>query len=580
MHASRYDVLSIPTVILFAEGEAQEIVVGARPREALPRDVRRVPRRRFQPRSRPTPAAAKCSQPRSSYGSPSQQQLDALARLDAADDREARPDRRPRRAARSPRRSRGRRPSRPRRAGRGRGRRRSGRPSGARGGRRRRRCRPRCRASRAPCARAACPPRAAAAGARTRRRRNAAPAAPSGPVTTSRSPGRAPARPGTRSERPSAVTLSTTCGAAVVSPPTTGTPVSAMPAVELDARRRRSVSPGAASVTTSASGSAPDAARSLRLTAAARQPRSRHDDPVEPEVHALDERVLRDDEPAARAAPRRARRPRSGRAARARRAGRAHRAARASSTARRSAGSVAARMTATPAAPARMHAPAFEASMPPIATTGDRDGARRCAPSSSRPSARVGVVLRRRLPDRPDAEVVGVRLDRLLERDAPSGRAAGPARARALGARVGLAEVHAVGAELERGVDVVVHDERRAELAEAARRARRPRPSAPSRAAARPSRPPSTARARRLEVGDDRVHPHDSLRPPVERRGVERGERVVERRRGTSPAPSRRARRPRPRRRTRRAPRRRRRAASPRRRGSSRSSRSTCSRCR
>ena len=31
VHASRYDVLSIPTVILFADGEAKEIVVGARP---------------------------------------------------------------------------------------------------------------------------------------------------------------------------------------------------------------------------------------------------------------------------------------------------------------------------------------------------------------------------------------------------------------------------------------------------------------------------------------------------------------------------------------------------------------------
>jgi thioredoxin len=30
--ASRYDVLSIPTVILFAEGEARETLVGARPR--------------------------------------------------------------------------------------------------------------------------------------------------------------------------------------------------------------------------------------------------------------------------------------------------------------------------------------------------------------------------------------------------------------------------------------------------------------------------------------------------------------------------------------------------------------------
>lgn len=30
--ASRYDVLSIPTVILFADGDARETVVGARPR--------------------------------------------------------------------------------------------------------------------------------------------------------------------------------------------------------------------------------------------------------------------------------------------------------------------------------------------------------------------------------------------------------------------------------------------------------------------------------------------------------------------------------------------------------------------
>ena len=30
--AARYDVLSIPTVILFAEGEARETLVGARPR--------------------------------------------------------------------------------------------------------------------------------------------------------------------------------------------------------------------------------------------------------------------------------------------------------------------------------------------------------------------------------------------------------------------------------------------------------------------------------------------------------------------------------------------------------------------
>ena len=35
--ASRYDVLSIPTVILFADGEPQETLVGARPRSHFER---------------------------------------------------------------------------------------------------------------------------------------------------------------------------------------------------------------------------------------------------------------------------------------------------------------------------------------------------------------------------------------------------------------------------------------------------------------------------------------------------------------------------------------------------------------
>ena len=46
--------------------------------------------------------------------------------------------------------------------------------------------------------------------------------------------------------------------------------------------------------------------------------------------------------------------------------------------------SAAARMTATPAAPARMHAAAFDASMPPIATTGT-ETASQIARSPSRP---------------------------------------------------------------------------------------------------------------------------------------------------------------------------------------------------
>ena len=67
-------------------------------------------------------------------------------------------------------------------------------------------------------------------------------------------------------------------------------------------------------------------------------------DPVEAEVDALDERVLRDDEVRRRAAPRRARRRRSARAARAPRGARAHRSPRASSTALLTSGSAAARI--------------------------------------------------------------------------------------------------------------------------------------------------------------------------------------------------------------------------------------------
>ncbi len=120
-------------------------------------------------------------------------------------------------------------------------------------------------------------PSATRIGGRTSRpARNAAPAAPSGPVTTSRSPGRAPARPGTRSARPSAVTLTTT-----------GLRARRVAAAHRDARlghaprtaraRPRRRSAGAPRLTIRAIGSAPEAARSLRLTAAARKPSSRHE---------------------------------------------------------------------------------------------------------------------------------------------------------------------------------------------------------------------------------------------------------------------------------------------------------------
>ena len=61
-----------------------------------------------------------------------------------------------------------------------------------------------------------------------------------------------------------------------MSPPITGTPASASPSYS-SITSARSVSGGAASVTTRPSGSAPEAARSLRLTAAARKPRSRQE---------------------------------------------------------------------------------------------------------------------------------------------------------------------------------------------------------------------------------------------------------------------------------------------------------------
>ena len=252
-------------------------------------------------------------------------------------------------------------------------------------------------------------------------------------------------------------------------------------------------------------------------------------------MHALDERVLRDDEPRRRRAasfstptisPRRSSSASSAELTELREPRQPPSSA---------PGSVAARITATPAAPAPMQAAAFEASMPPIATTGTSTAAQ-IARSPSRPSGGVGVGLRRRLPDRADAEVVGVGRERLLERSSPSGRAGARPRARSPPV-VALAEMHAVGAELERRVDVVVDDERRAERARSRRRARRPRRSAPSRAAGRRSRPPRPPRAPSRDPRRSRAPSRDPARPPVERRRVERRERVVEARRGTSPGP-------------------------------------------
>ena len=108
-----------------------------------------------------------------------------------------------------------------------------------------------------------------------------------------------------------------------------------------------------------------------------------------------------------------------------------------------------------------MQSPAFDASMPPIATTGTRTTSQIAAsPSTPIGVARVG--LGRRRPDGAGADVVGALLrgrDRLVDarrRDAEH-EADG---ARELLAPIGSTEVHAVRVERERGLDVVVDDER------------------------------------------------------------------------------------------------------------------------
>ena len=264
---SRFGVLSLPTVMLFSDGEPRETVYGARPKKHFDEGLRAVPRR----------ATRKCSQPASRSGAPS-----GGARRPRPPRRGRRPESRAarprRRAARSPRRSRDRRPSRRARAARARARPRQRTPER----------RARCAASTASpsemieqacavAARAARLPRCATAErAYPPRPKGGARRAPSGPVTTS-SVARAAHRPGpgTRSLRPSAVTLrsqrraTTSCRRRRPARPPRRSLRRARP------RPRRRVAAGTASVTRSASGSAPDAARSLRLTAAARKPSSR-----------------------------------------------------------------------------------------------------------------------------------------------------------------------------------------------------------------------------------------------------------------------------------------------------------------
>ena len=209
-----------------------------------------------------------------------------------------------------------------------------------------------------------------------------------------------------------------------------------------------------------------------------------------------------------------------------------------------------------------MQSAAFDASTPPIATTGTvTDMQISCEPVE--PDRRGRRPLRRRRPDRAGADVGGARElgdGRLAAR---RGREAEqePRRERPLGALVAAAEVDAVGPELERRLDVVVDDERRVELPERPPDLDQLRRRRALQAQLDDGRAAGDRGLRGREVLDDRVHSHRIAR--VQRVRVERGERVVERDVERARAPGTRRPLPRPRRRRRRAPRRRPRAAPP-----------------
>ena len=164
--------------------------------------------------------------------------------------------------------------------------------------------------------------------------------------------------------------------------------------------------------------------------------------------------------------------------------------------------------------------------MPPIATITGTETARQISAKPSSPIGGSASSFDGVAHTGPGAEVVRVRLDRLAEGDHR------PAQEQARGAGtirplVGLAEVHAVGAELERGVDVVVDDERRAQLAEAAPRATTSSVG-PLDAQLHDRRPAATARravSRSSTMAWTLTTPSPARRAG---RGVERRERVVE----------------------------------------------------
>ena len=173
--------------------------------------------------------------------------------------------------------------------------------------------------------------------------------------------------------------------------------------------------------------------------------------------------------------------------------------------------SAAARITATPAAPARMQSAALETSTPPIATTGI-ETASQISREPVEPDRRIGVRLGRRRPDRAGADVAGAeRLARAAPRRPRRRRvpSSSPARDRALDALVVAAEVDAVGTEPKRRLDVVVDDER------GAASSRNGAPSSTSSSVRRvlapqldDGRAAVDRDARRREVLDDRVQLH------------------------------------------------------------------------
>ena len=401
----------------------------------------------------------------------------------------------------------GRRRSRPAPAARGAARSRSERPTGARCGRRRRRC-PSEMSSIACAVAASCRPsarRIGKPGVRPLAERGTRPAERAG--DDEQVAGHAPRRARARAR----------CGrgpSRSASPPRTRSDRRRRPGRRsrrsprrARSRPRRRSSAGTASAITSASGIR---ARGREIAEARRGGAPAElapADPVEAEMHVLDERVLGHDQPAGRAARRRSRRRRSARAARARPAGRAHRASIASSTTPLSVGSVAARIQPhrqrrrgcilprwrrrcrrwrPPGRRPRRRSRAEPASA-------DRRDPRPPSRASPRPARRRGSRRRPRAPPRASP---------------PTGRAA----ARAARARSApwspWPRCTPSAAECERSVDVVVHDERRRPSA------RKPRPRSTTTSVGALTRscttvaPAATARFAVSRSRDDRVHPH------------------------------------------------------------------------